>query len=191
MEIVVVPFLKKAGALELGAVFNRTDRKWYVPDNLPEENKEKLRSLAKDPVETSPLPKEQTPDNDTSGLTYIQKQYYEEPEKRTTSQTVQKLPELSCTLEAALFICRNGLPEDTGDRVRLLKILSNRSASQYPVTYDGMVVCSESFASKYPPELLSELCKRCITGARHYAEEINASDLNEEEKALLFFALPV
>lgn len=188
MENVTVPFLKKANALELGAVFNRIDRKWYIPSEVPKENREALRNLSMEP-ETTEV---RTPEpEDTSGHTYMRNQYYGEDVTESKPQTSCKVPDISNTLEAALFICKNGLPDSAEERVKLLKILSNRSAAQYPVTYDGMVICSESFANRYPPELLSELCKRCITGARYYVEEINTSDLNEEEKALLFFALPV
>lgn len=198
MENITIPFLKKKNALELGAVFNREDRKWYIPDGIPEETKEKLRNLSMEEPRSLSIEKTEEPvlesavtDTDSSGHTYMRNQYYGTETKTQTSQVLLDLSEISCTLEAALFVCKNGLPEDASDRVKLLKILSNRSTTQYPITYDGMVICSEEFANMYPPELLSDLCKRCITGSRHYVEEINASDLSEEEKALLFFALPI
>jgi len=44
-EQIVVPFSCKAKARENGAVFNKSDRCWYIPSRATEEQKQILRNL--------------------------------------------------------------------------------------------------------------------------------------------------
>lgn len=213
MERIAVPFLKKNIAVSLGAVFSREDRFWYIPEDISDEAAEKLRNLDK-PEETpvTSMEEEFIEDTDTSGHTYMLHQYYEESEQIPIESTVtidgdfennsthnengeffikSYINDHMTTLEAALYVYQHGMPSETEQRILLLKAMSQRALTQYPITYDGILQCCPDFAQRYPQEYLSDLCKRCITGARHFTEDIRISDLTEEEKALLYFALPL
>jgi hypothetical protein len=95
------------------------------------------------------------------------------------------------TLKMALQVKEHGLPALSEERAKVLRILGNRSLDQYPITYDGMISCSDTFRAVYPEEKMIGLVRKVITGAKPYMEEIRQSDLSEEEKALLYFALPM
>lgn len=186
MERIIVPFAKKKRARDLGAIFLKEgERGWFLPDNLSEEIKETLRNL------------ETEGDLDTSGHSYLRQQYQEtvsQPLKKQEQEN-ESLPGATpssnkSTLEMALEVFQKGLPKTEEERTKVLQILGNRSPAQYPITYDGMVMCPD-FAKEYPAERLETLIKKSITGARHYSEEIRNADITEEEKALLFFALPL
>jgi hypothetical protein len=43
----------------------------------------------------------------------------------------------------------------------------------------------------YPQERVSDLLHRCITGAKPYRTEIAEARITPEEKALLYFVLPI
>lgn len=83
------------------------------------------------------------------------------------------------------------LPKKAETRTRLLEILGKREAGRYPISYLGLLESSSSFSKEYPLERVMRLLQEVVTGAKPYEEEIRESSLAEEEKALLYFALPL
>ena len=201
MEEIKVPFLCKTQALSLGAIFDRNTRKWLIPDEISKENADKLKCLGQNPKEQE--------DTDSSGHTYMRQQYYDwdgtnenvpsEP-KNDISIDVQNeeiSPEVSyespnklSSLRAAELIYEKGMPDNAEDRIKLLRFLGQKTKSNYPITYEGMLNC-EAFAEYYPESKLTSLCVGKFTGARKISDEIEALDASEEDKAFLHFALPL
>lgn len=193
MERIVVPFEKKAKARELGIIFNKTDRNWYFPEGIEVDRKLAIENLLKEePVFPESVETEIcdivnnktqedliTPNEELLSL------------NQSMTETWENLISSEEPLKIALAIKEIGMPADTQLRTRLLKILGLRRPGDYPITYDGMLICSESFASIYTEEYVSELIAKVITGAKSYTEEIKEADITEEEKALLLFILPL
>lgn len=115
----------------------------------------------------------------------------EQLEATIDSQSWTSVLEEKNTLKIALFVQKYGLPNLENDRITMLKILSKRLPGEYPITYDGMLEISEEFCQKYSEEYVQNLLSQCITGQRNYVDEVRDSLLSEEEKALLFFVLPI
>ena len=200
MEEIKVPFLCKEQAISLGAIFDRVTRKWLIPDEISKENADKLKCLGQDPKEQE--------DMDSSGHTYMRQQYYDwngtsnsseaEP-KNDISIDVQneenspevnyEIPNGLSSLRAAALIFEKGMPDSVEDRIKLLRFLGQKTKTNYPITYEGMLHC-ESFAEYYPESKLESLCVGNFNGARKINEEIEALDASEEDKAFLYFALP-
>lgn len=185
-KVIEVPFEKKAKARELGIIFNKTDRKWYIPDGISVDRELVIRNLlllTEEPILSEPTNNEQ--------------EEFVQPNKELLSlnqsmiETWENLIASEEPLKIALAIKEIGMPADTQLRTRLLKILGLRRPGDYPITYDGMFICSESFASIYTEEYVSTLVAKVITGAKPYTEEIKEADITEEEKALLLFILPL
>lgn len=174
MELrVCVPFSKKRLAREMGIRFDKTDRCWYAS---PEQKESFLSACEEKQIPEPVAPKE----------TEIHKEAVSAEEVRRSS-----LPIGESTLAIALNVYEHGMPTDEKERTRVLKRLGSRKPDEYPITYDGMMNCSEDFRRLYPASRVEELMQRCITGQAHYSEEIMRSDLTEEEKALLFLVLPI
>lgn len=169
MEFVEVPFLKKAQVLSLGGGFDRISRKWFIPDALDPEAVKQIRELCSIFDINNPMQKQ------------------EKEEKQFYVNSV--FPANFTSLQAADYVFQHGLPEDTGERIKILKALGQRTKNNYPIEYDGMLCC-EDFAKRYPPEKLTALCVGKITGNAKLDDEIDRLDISEEEKALLHFALP-
>lgn len=90
-----------------------------------------------------------------------------------------------------LYLDKYGLPEDTNERTRLLALFNRKTNGNYPLSYEAVCQYNEEFATKYNPEVLTNLIKHSIFGQREYKEELMDSDLTNEEKAILLFALPL
>lgn len=182
-EYIIVPFSLKSKAKELGALFDKTIRKWYIPEGISEENKELLLNL-KD-AETSLKELETL-------LTFKE----EEPSSVITLSNEHKkewddLLNKSIPIEIVMGISKFGIPGEEKQRIKMLKILSSRRPDQYPISYRLLSDSSKDFQEVYPTDKVLNLIYSCVTGKRNYAEEINHSALTEEEKALLFFVLPI
>ncbi len=193
MERIVVPFEKKAKARELGVIFNKTDRNWYLPEGIEVDRKLAIENLLK---EESVFP--ESVENEICDLTNnkTQEDLITPNEEllslnQSMAETWENLISSEEPLKIALAIKEIGMPADAQLRTRLLKILGLRRPGDYPITYDGMLICSESFASLYTEEYVSALVAKVITGAKSYTEEIKEADITEEEKALLLFILPL
>lgn len=193
MERIVVPFEKKAKARELGIIFNKTDRNWYLPEGIEVDRKLAIENLLK---EESVFP--ESVENEICDLTNnkTQEDLITPNEEllslnQSMAETWENLISSEEPLKIALAIKEIGMPADAQLRTRLLKILGLRRPGDYPITYDGMLICSESFASLYTEEYVSALVAKVITGAKSYTEEIKEADITEEEKALLLFILPL
>ena len=185
MQEIIVPFYCKSKARNAGAYFDRESRKWFIPDDIPDENRLILQNLQ---YETEEIIEDEVP--------YIlQEEEIEVPIiLQSPSNTLIDWPniiEKQDTLQIASYIRDYGMPESEEDRTRLLTILSLRRPKEYPISYDHLLNCSEGFAALYPQSRCMELIKSCITGTKPYTEEINHSNLSKEEKALLFFLLPM
>lgn len=85
----------------------------------------------------------------------------------------------------------NGLPASSEERAALLRRLRVRGLGDYPITYEGVCIFSDEFLDAYPKERVITLIQRTITGKQPYQMEINHANISEEEKALLFFVLPM
>ena len=90
-----------------------------------------------------------------------------------------------------LYLDKYGLPEDTNERTRLLALFNRKNLNNYPLSYEAVCQYNEEFARKYNPEILTNLIRHSIFGQREYKEELMSSDLTNEEKAILLFALPL
>ena len=210
MEKIKVPFLRKEDAIMLGAKFDRNERIWFIPQELGEENKEKLRQL-KNIVAPSEEP--ENTQEDTSDHTYMRQQYYDwdgsdrmsdvdgskninndeqnSDDFTDTLYVKYDVPDKLSTLRAALLIFENGgMPETEAKRIKLLKCLANPSRQNYPIDYDGMISC-EGFNRAYPEELITNLIVGKITGKKKLDDEIDDLDISDEYKMLLHFALPI
>lgn len=192
MEIRVdVPFSKKKVARELGIRFDKQVRGWFAEENVARQFHEMLSEEVRR-AEEEP--------SDTSGHTYMRNVYsgtqeipletVENEESGGDSNFAVCASTLDTTLSMASWIFKNGMPQSSSERTMALRVLGTRNPMQYPIRYDSMLCC-QSFAELYPPARLAELIQHCITGAKGWKEEVAQSDLTEEEKALLFLALPL
>lgn len=187
-----VPFLCKAKAKELGVIFNREDRHWYIEETKYEYVNNELQQyllLRQSEFKIN---------SHTNDYNNFEKTSYDNVLQNTTNYNSlftendwKKIIEEDDSVIIALSIRRMGLPESEEIRTKLLKILGRRGISDYPITYDGMIRYSECFREIYPKERIKDLIKECIMGEKPYQEEIRLSNLSEEEKALLFFVLPI
>ena len=189
-----VPFEKKAKARALGAVFNKDDRCWYIPDNADESTETALRNLATEEESLSEtVCNTDISCNSTENVTnnILQSEETSGHYSEIATEDWNNLITSRDTLKIALTIRDYGMPNNETQREELLKILSIRRPGDYPVSYDGMLECSENFASLYSIERTTTLIKDCIKGERSYMDEIRNSNLTGEEKALLMFVLPI
>ncbi len=187
-EVITVPFSKKKDAVELGAEFDITDRKWYITDNTKLENHETLRHLAD--VEAQEiaieLPEEDQP------LTGKEVSIVGETETEENEETFSDWSAIlnsRDSLKIAMTLRNHKVPAEENDRIRMLEILNLRTPGNYPFTYDGMINLSESFEKAYPPEKIQALAMK-LTSPGNYLMRIRNSELSAEEKALMYFVLP-
>lgn len=187
-EVITVPFSKKKDAVELGAEFDITDRKWYITDNTKLENHETLRHLAD--VEAQEiaieLPEEDQP------LTGKEVSIVGETETEENEETFSDWSAIlnsRDSLKIAMTLRNHKVPAEENDRIRMLEILNLRTPGNYPFTYDGMINLSESFEKAYPPERIQALAMK-LTSPGNYLMRIRNSELSAEEKALMYFVLP-
>lgn len=194
---IVVPFEKKAQANKLGVLFDITSRQWYIPEDANEETAEALRSLANVSTDSSETDFCNT-DTDNNDQNFVDNSSIRNTNKssifvRNSNSEVPNWSELLAaedTLRIALAIRDSGMPPSEEERECLFKILSRRKPGDYPVTYEGMLECSELFAESYSMEYAENLVKSCTFGQKFYADEIRESDLTNEQKAFLMFVLP-
>ena len=76
------------------------------------------------------------------------------------------------TLKLAYLIKKYGLPDDTELRTKILLNLNINNEDNYKIDY-------------------FKLCDCCDNMKSNYIEEINQADISNEDKALLFFVLPL
>lgn len=193
-EVITVPFSKKKEAIELGAEFNTSDRKWYITDKTEFDNHEKLRHLAD--VETQEiaidLPEE------VPSLAAQESQIEDDPFSGTTQTDIEKeenfdwagILDSRDSMKIAMTLRDHNVPKEEADRVKMLEILNIRTPGNYPFTYDGMINLSENFEKAYPPEKIQTLAMK-LTSPGNYMMRIRNSDLSAEEKALMYFVLPI
>lgn len=187
-EVITVPFSKKKDAIELGAEFDITDRKWYITDNTKLENHETLRHLAD--VEAQEiaieLPEEDQP---LTGKEVSIEGETETEENEETFSDWSAILNSRDSLKIAMTLRNHKVPAEESDRIRMLEILNLRTPGNYPFTYDGMINLSESFEKAYPPEKIQALAMK-LTSPGNYLMRIRNSELSAEEKALMYFVLP-
>lgn len=94
-------------------------------------------------------------------------------------------------LELVLGIKKHGLPEDEALRTKILMAFANDRDNQYKLDYEKLYNYSESFREYYPLDKVLYLIKKTITNMQNYIIDINHSNLTDEEKALLFFVIPM
>lgn len=181
---IAVDFSKKAQAREMGVIFNKEDRCWYLPSSVDETQIERYTSLAF-PVEKEDahvLPVQGNPPEENPALASF---------SDLSEELWQKLIETRDGLRIALAVRDSGMPESSLQREAILRIFSTRKPGEYPIVYRSMVECSERFATMYDENRVIKLVRDHITGSRSYVEDIKDSNLSGEEKALLMFYLPM
>ena len=188
MEIRVdVPFSKKKVARELGIRFDRQARCWLAEEPVAQQ----FYSILEDEVKCN---EKASVDSSCTNELHNEAIQLESPvlneEQEEISDFAICASTFTTSLNMATWIFKNGMPNTSDERTTALRILGTRNPFQYPIRYDGMLCC-KSFAELYPPERLAELLRRCIKGVRPWKEEVGQSDLTEEEKALIFLALPL
>lgn len=94
-------------------------------------------------------------------------------------------------LELVLGMKKHGLPEDAELRTKILTNFANDKDNQYKLDYEKLYNYSESFREYYPLDKVLYLIKKTITNMQNYIIDINHSDLSDEDKALLFFVIPM
>jgi hypothetical protein len=94
-------------------------------------------------------------------------------------------------LELVLGIKKHGLPDDAELRTKILTNFANDRDNQYKLDYEKMYNYSESFREYYPLDKVLYLIKKTITNMQNYIIDINHSNLSDEDKALLFFVIPM
>ena len=170
-----VPFNKKQKARDLGAVFNRVTRTWNCDEDIT--------------VQLTACERADSEDINTATNENIEVIHQSE-NLNIVDIDWEEVLGTNCNLLIAWNIQKYGMPASAELRAKILKFLSYRKNGEYPINYDGMIECSEDFRTRYPEEYLCRLVESCITGAKSYEEEIRQSNLTDEEKALLYFALP-
>lgn len=94
-------------------------------------------------------------------------------------------------LELVLGIKKHGLPDDAELRTKILTSFANDRDNQYKLDYEKLYNYSESFREYYPLDKVLYLIKKTITNMQNYIIDINHSNLSDEDKALLFFVIPM
>jgi hypothetical protein len=94
-------------------------------------------------------------------------------------------------LELVLGIKKHGLPDDAELRTKILTNFANDRDNQYKLDYEKLYNYSESFREYYPLDKVLYLIKKTITNMQNYIIDINHSNLSDEDKALLFFVIPM
>lgn len=94
-------------------------------------------------------------------------------------------------LELVLGIKKHGLPDDAELRIKILTNFANDRDNQYKLDYEKLYNYSESFREYYPLDKVLYLIKKTITNMQNYIIDINHSNLSDEDKALLFFVIPM
>lgn len=186
MEKIEIPFEKKRQARELGAYFDRQTREWFIPDNTKEENATKLRTLI---FNNEPEIVSLEENNEYAVCENVQSFSYTAYENDDFDWSFVE----SCedNLKVAIAVKEHGMPSNEQIRIQILRKLGSKIPGTFPITYDAMCEYSEKFSQMYGEELVSNLLHQCITGSRHYSEDIRLSDLPEEYKLLLMFVLPL
>lgn len=96
------------------------------------------------------------------------------------------------SLYLAYLVKEYGLPEDKEDRVKILLQLNKSGENIYKINYFKLCDCCKEFKDTYPfMERVLPLIQNNIKSQASYIEEINHSNLEDEEKALLLFVLPL
>lgn len=208
---VIVPFDKKKDARDSKLIFNKNDRKWYgtketieiynTAINPMEQKEPDLKCPVNDESSTEQVPSDKTEAEVLNAENIISEEQIPETSLEKEKDTPDKLNidqqawdsilEEKNTLKIALYIQKYGLPDLENERITMLKILGKRHPGEYPITYDGLINMSDEFNQKYSEEYVQDLLRQCITGQRNYIDEVRDSMLSEEEKALLFFVLPI
>ena len=94
-------------------------------------------------------------------------------------------------LELVLGIKKHGLPDNAELRTKILTNFANDRDNQYKLDYEKLYNYSESFREYYPLDKVLYLIKKTITNMQNYIIDINHSNLSDEDKALLFFVIPM
>ena len=84
-----------------------------------------------------------------------------------------------------------GVPEDTEQRIKMLKILNTVSKDQFYVSWEYLIMYSESFNDVYGWEQYMDLAERKNLGKKDYRVEIEQNGLTEEEKAFVRYIFPI
>lgn len=94
-------------------------------------------------------------------------------------------------LSVLQFLKQHGLPEEAGQRIQLLTRLNRIGEEDYPIEYGALCRYCPAFAETYSEERVLLLIQRAIKGEKPYPQEVSSAPLTDEEKALLYFVLPV
>lgn len=94
-------------------------------------------------------------------------------------------------LKLALDIKINGYPENIAIRTAILNRFNRNGDGDYYLEYEKLCSYSTPFEEAYPLDMVLYLIKTTITNMQNYLMDINSSSLTSEEKALLYFVLPI
>ena len=94
-------------------------------------------------------------------------------------------------LSVLQFLKQHGLPEESDQRIQLLTRLNHIKEGDYPIEYGALCRYCPAFAETYSEERVLLLIQRAIKGEKPYPQEVSSAPLTEEEKALLYFVLPI
>ena len=94
-------------------------------------------------------------------------------------------------LMLALDIKTNGYPSNPVIRAAILNRFNKHSEGDYYLEYEKLCNYCSDFEEAYPLDKILYLIKATITNMQNYIIDINRSSLTNEEKALLYFVLPI
>ncbi len=180
LQPVEVSFEFKRIAELSGLKFNTADHKWYGNKSqiaVFESNKEKELKIH----------------NATKRATYITPTLFEF-NNHTVCHSDAWIEIFSnfdkiTNLELIKTIHDYSMPEEPLYRIRILRKFSTKIPGEYPVYYDDLIFYSDKFKSVYPREYVNYLLGKYNITGQSLKEEIEASEMNEEEKALIYFVL--
>lgn len=122
-------------------------------------------------------------EENSNSITIYDKEFW----SKQTKETIMKTD----TLKLAYMIKVKGYPEENELRVAILNRFNTTDDKEYKIEYEKLCNISDSFYESYPMDKILYLIQENITNTNNYTVDIAKSNMSEEEKALLYFVLPL
>jgi len=184
-----IPFINKAKAREYGAIFNINDRHFYIPDDADALTIDLLKKLEieEEPPKSTTTVHVNEPDFTTTVHVNL------DSDKEVVDLDWDEILAKECPILTAYYLTEYNY-DFTGKEdllTRIFKNLAIRNENKYQIEYEYLYLSSDVVKALFPPERLTALINKVITGKKNYIEEINAAPISDLEKAFMYFALPM
>lgn len=179
MGVVNVPFEHKKTAVSFGIIFHEDTGQWTGS----KENERKFyKAISADGIKQG-IEQDNIPVQDeTQTEPLLSKREWDKIIKTSKGS----FNDLLIIVKA---IHEYGMPEEEKQRIDILKLFSLKRPDDYPIHYQDMILYSENFKKRYPPQKVEKILLTYDIKGINLTKELKAVDMTPEDKALICFVL--